>query len=224
MVSKLKRPSPKLTPTTEDFVEIGYMSTIEVPVGIICACLPAIRSLFSVVFPQIFGSTSPRRRGAAAGGSSSSYYYYAGAGGSRSKDKSKSKSQRDSKVPCGGGGVLGNHSQDNNRSLKNKISVRQEWTVLSDPAPSDTNFQNNNSRNHSGSGSDSDVELVGVAVSTDVGGGADRFGATPFDNTTKSLVEVVSAARPETPWDETIGNVSGNNGIGSRFCATSAKG
>lgn len=32
---------------TEDYVEAGYWSTIEVPVGMICACMPAIRSLFS---------------------------------------------------------------------------------------------------------------------------------------------------------------------------------
>ncbi|KAK1978650.1 CFEM domain-containing protein [Colletotrichum cereale] len=42
---------------TQDYAEIGYWSTIEVPVGIICASMPAIRSLFSVVFPKVFGTT-----------------------------------------------------------------------------------------------------------------------------------------------------------------------
>ncbi|EEU45681.1 uncharacterized protein NECHADRAFT_18440, partial [Fusarium vanettenii 77-13-4] len=42
---------------TQDYVEIGYWSTIEVPVGILCACMPAIRSLFSLVFPKVFGTT-----------------------------------------------------------------------------------------------------------------------------------------------------------------------
>ncbi|KAH6972889.1 hypothetical protein BKA56DRAFT_691503 [Ilyonectria sp. MPI-CAGE-AT-0026] len=42
---------------TQDYVEVGYWSTIEVPVGIICACMPAIRSLFSQIFPKVFGST-----------------------------------------------------------------------------------------------------------------------------------------------------------------------
>ncbi|KPM41712.1 hypothetical protein AK830_g4838 [Neonectria ditissima] len=42
---------------TQDYVEIGYWSTIEVPVGIICASMPAIRSLFSLVFPKVFGTT-----------------------------------------------------------------------------------------------------------------------------------------------------------------------
>ncbi|KAI0014496.1 hypothetical protein F4779DRAFT_612785 [Xylariaceae sp. FL0662B] len=41
---------------TQDYVELGYWSTIEVPVGIICACMPAIRSLFSLVLPQVFGT------------------------------------------------------------------------------------------------------------------------------------------------------------------------
>ncbi|KAK2016857.1 CFEM domain-containing protein [Colletotrichum eremochloae] len=42
---------------TQDYVEIGYWSTIEIPVGIICASMPAIHSLFSVVFPKVFGTT-----------------------------------------------------------------------------------------------------------------------------------------------------------------------
>jgi hypothetical protein len=42
----------------EDYVEIGYWSTIEVPVGIICACMPSIRSLFSKIFPKVFGTTN----------------------------------------------------------------------------------------------------------------------------------------------------------------------
>jgi hypothetical protein len=45
---------------TEDYVEVGFWSTIEVPVGVICACMPAVRSLFSLAFPRIFGAT---RRG-----------------------------------------------------------------------------------------------------------------------------------------------------------------
>ncbi|KAG7050112.1 CFEM domain-containing protein [Colletotrichum scovillei] len=42
---------------TQDYVEVGYWSTIEVPVGVICASMPAIRSLFSLVFPKVFGTT-----------------------------------------------------------------------------------------------------------------------------------------------------------------------
>ncbi|KAF4996192.1 hypothetical protein FGRMN_4640 [Fusarium graminum] len=43
---------------TQDYVEIGYWSTIEVPVGIICACMPSIRSLFGTLFPRVFGTTN----------------------------------------------------------------------------------------------------------------------------------------------------------------------
>ncbi|KAB5522976.1 CFEM domain-containing protein [Coniochaeta sp. 2T2.1] len=42
---------------TQDYVEVGYWSTIEVPVGIICACMPAVRSLFSLVFPKVFSTS-----------------------------------------------------------------------------------------------------------------------------------------------------------------------
>jgi hypothetical protein len=41
----------------EDFVPVGVWSTVEVSVGIMCACMPAIRSLFAVMAPKIFGST-----------------------------------------------------------------------------------------------------------------------------------------------------------------------
>ncbi|KAI1650452.1 uncharacterized protein F4817DRAFT_261547 [Daldinia loculata] len=42
---------------TQDYVETGYWSTIEVPVGIACACMPAVRSLFSLALPKLFGTT-----------------------------------------------------------------------------------------------------------------------------------------------------------------------
>ncbi|OIW22621.1 hypothetical protein CONLIGDRAFT_606681 [Coniochaeta ligniaria NRRL 30616] len=42
---------------TQDYVETGYWSTIEVPVGIICACMPAVRSLFSLYFPKVFATS-----------------------------------------------------------------------------------------------------------------------------------------------------------------------
>lgn len=47
-----------------DYVEIGYWSTIECHVGVVCACLPAIRSLLRRVFPTAFGdSTQGNSRG-----------------------------------------------------------------------------------------------------------------------------------------------------------------
>ncbi|PKY08322.1 FAD/NAD(P)-binding domain-containing protein [Aspergillus campestris IBT 28561] len=42
---------------TWDYVKIGYWSTIECHVGIICACLPAIRSLLRRMAPRAFGDT-----------------------------------------------------------------------------------------------------------------------------------------------------------------------
>lgn len=36
---------------------IGYWSTIECDVGIICACLPAIRTLLRRLYPGLFGDT-----------------------------------------------------------------------------------------------------------------------------------------------------------------------
>ncbi|RSL82617.1 hypothetical protein CDV31_016919, partial [Fusarium ambrosium] len=45
----------------QDYVEVGYWSTIEVPVGILCACMPAIRSLFGLIFPKVFGTTHRRK-------------------------------------------------------------------------------------------------------------------------------------------------------------------
>ena len=99
------------------------MSTVEVHVGIICACLPAIRSLFSVVFPGTFG---PSRNGTA-----------------------NNRRITDDMVV---------------QSPGNRINIRQEWTVLSDPFPRE------HRRQHGGRGSDSDVELVGIgtALSMDV--------------------------------------------------------
>lgn len=40
---------------------MGVWSTIEVPVGIICASMPAIRSLCATVFPKAFGTTNRKR-------------------------------------------------------------------------------------------------------------------------------------------------------------------
>ncbi|KAK7747570.1 hypothetical protein SLS62_009069 [Diatrype stigma] len=109
---------------TQDYVEVGYWSTVEVPVGIICACMPAARSLFSVALPKIFGSTKDP---------ASKYGSY---GGPSSVSK------------------LANQS--------NKISVKQEWTVLRDSS--------DETRPHVRS--DSDVELVLVSADDGKGSGS----------------------------------------------------
>ncbi|KAL2817614.1 hypothetical protein BJX63DRAFT_419555 [Aspergillus granulosus] len=47
------------TNLTWDYVQVGYWSTIEIHVGVICACLPAIRALFRRIWPRMFGDTAP---------------------------------------------------------------------------------------------------------------------------------------------------------------------
>lgn len=41
------------TNLTQDYVDLGIWSTIEVPVGVICACMPAIRSLLRKLLPTL---------------------------------------------------------------------------------------------------------------------------------------------------------------------------
>ncbi|KAH7018230.1 uncharacterized protein B0I36DRAFT_368269 [Microdochium trichocladiopsis] len=69
---------------TMDFVEIGIWSTIEVSVGLICACMPAMRSLLSLVLPKAFGNTTKRPTGAGGSGDGPSYGGGGGAKGSSS--------------------------------------------------------------------------------------------------------------------------------------------
>lgn len=95
---------------TQDYVEVGYWSTIEVPVGIICACMPAIRSLFSKVLPSLFGTTR---------GGKSEYYGY-------SNGKSHNRVYS-SKLSSGKPAL--NSTSDNTQ-----IRIKQEWTVMSNPA------------------------------------------------------------------------------------------
>lgn len=58
---------PSLSPSTTsdanvlvigDYVRVGYWSTIEIHVGVICACLPALRSLLRRLWPSAFGDTA----------------------------------------------------------------------------------------------------------------------------------------------------------------------
>ncbi|KAI1460372.1 hypothetical protein F4805DRAFT_391404 [Annulohypoxylon moriforme] len=107
---------------TQDYVETGYWSTIEVPVGIICASMPAVRSLFSRALPKIFGTT--RNMG-------STFNAYGPSSANR----------------------LGPDS-------RNKISVKQEWSVLSE-GPND----------YKRSERDSSLELLTVGG---IGGGMDK--------------------------------------------------
>ncbi len=42
---------------TWDYVDTAYWSTIEVHIGIICACLPSLRTLFIALGAKVLGST-----------------------------------------------------------------------------------------------------------------------------------------------------------------------
>ncbi|OTA99779.1 hypothetical protein M426DRAFT_324849 [Hypoxylon sp. CI-4A] len=102
------------TNLTQDYVETGYWSTIEVPVGIICACMPAVRSLFSLALPKLFGTT---------------------------------RATVGSTFGSKGLGSSGNRLGDS----RAKISVKQEWTVLSE-GPDESPHRR----------TESDVELLNV--------------------------------------------------------------
>ncbi|KAL2846401.1 hypothetical protein BJY01DRAFT_234642 [Aspergillus pseudoustus] len=80
------------TNLTWDYVQLGYWSTIEIHVGVICACLPAVRALFRRIWPRMFGDTAPggaskssRSRSVGTGTNTTTEYDYivvgSGAGG-----------------------------------------------------------------------------------------------------------------------------------------------
>ncbi|KAI4599707.1 hypothetical protein KJ359_001443 [Pestalotiopsis sp. 9143b] len=48
------------TNVTQDYVEVGYWSMIEVSIGIVCACMPACRALISITHQIITGSRKSR--------------------------------------------------------------------------------------------------------------------------------------------------------------------
>ncbi|KAJ1331186.1 CFEM domain-containing protein [Microdochium nivale] len=64
--------SLKSSNATMDFVDISIWSTVETSVGIICACMPALRSLLSLVMPKVFGTTTQRQSASPAGESGKS--------------------------------------------------------------------------------------------------------------------------------------------------------
>ena len=94
-----------LTRPLEDYVEVGYWSTIEAPVGIICACMPAIRSLFSLVFPQMFGTTQQDKSA-----------YAMSSMGAKSKLSQQRPKERGDATPT-----------------TTQINVKQEWNVATSP-------------------------------------------------------------------------------------------
>ncbi|KAL4810250.1 hypothetical protein BDV18DRAFT_166678 [Aspergillus unguis] len=73
------------TNLTWDYVSVGYWSTIELHVGVICACLPAMRALCRQIWPRVFGDTSnngsgSKLTGRSTGGSTEYDYIVVGSG------------------------------------------------------------------------------------------------------------------------------------------------
>ncbi|KAK2044521.1 CFEM domain-containing protein [Colletotrichum somersetense] len=66
-------------PTWDQF-GVAMWSTVEINVGIICACLPSIRVIFVGLFPKILGSTRT-------GGSQAAKYYINSSGNGRSRNR-----------------------------------------------------------------------------------------------------------------------------------------
>lgn len=84
---------------TGDYVQLGYWSTIEVDVGIICACLPAVRKLLRGVFPNTFASTV--RSGAKTPGYSHTRSAQSGGGNRFIKNEEYELQQRDAALEEG---------------------------------------------------------------------------------------------------------------------------
>lgn len=92
----------------EDFLPIGIWSIIEVCVGVICACLPAMRAVLTKLLPKVFGTSSNRTGG--------KQHYYSGS-------------------KYGPGGVGGGGSSSNGKMMSYTeaphVRVRSEFTVRS---------------------------------------------------------------------------------------------
>ncbi|CAJ2512717.1 Uu.00g008360.m01.CDS01 [Anthostomella pinea] len=129
----------KTSNLTQDYVEVGYWSTIEVPIGVICACMPAIRSLFSLAFPRVFGTTR--------GHGKSNY-------GSTFGHSTTAHLQS-----CSNG--------NGNLNSINKIKVKQEWTVLVDPVGG--HRQDPYAPHHSRDSSDVELVRIGTLTDVESG-------------------------------------------------------
>ncbi|KAH8682619.1 hypothetical protein BX600DRAFT_448936 [Xylariales sp. PMI_506] len=91
---------------TQDYVEVGYWSTIEISIGITCACMPAIRALLVKLFPCVFTATEYHQ-------STSGNNYVSGQSGHSRKAYNSSSAKQ---------------------SAHSKITVQNEWTVTGNAA------------------------------------------------------------------------------------------
>ncbi|PQE29167.1 CFEM domain-containing protein [Rutstroemia sp. NJR-2017a BBW] len=89
-----------------DYVSVGYWSTIEICVGIICSCMPALRLLLVYVFPSIRPSQSDSKSASKSG--SNSRTRRLGYDPNRRRTGSKDHGLQ-SCTSCGGAGVITYH-------------------------------------------------------------------------------------------------------------------
>ncbi|KAK9779469.1 hypothetical protein SCAR479_03535 [Seiridium cardinale] len=113
---------------TQDYVEVGYWSTIEISIGIVCACMPAIRALLSHTFPLVFGGTRANSSGPA-----SPYPFSNKKSGQSTSDNQKPHHSENS---SGGGGGVNKSKTERYSKYGNstKITVQNEWTVIGNHA------------------------------------------------------------------------------------------
>ncbi|KAI1877994.1 uncharacterized protein JN550_000176 [Neoarthrinium moseri] len=113
---------------TQDYVEVGYWSTIEISIGIVCACMPAIRALLSKVFPLVFGSQNRTTRGP------QTYPYTSAKSGISHRlfnSKSSAAIGPNEKGEAGGMEFFGvkRKPKFSKYGTSNEITVQNEWTV-----------------------------------------------------------------------------------------------
>jgi hypothetical protein len=89
-----------------DYVLVGYWSTIEICVGIICSCMPALRLLLVYVFPSIRPSQSDSKSASKSG--SNSRIRKLGYDPNRRRTGSKDLGLQPC-TSCGGAGVITYH-------------------------------------------------------------------------------------------------------------------
>lgn len=99
---------------TQANYDVHFWSTIEINVGIICACLPAMRQWLALLFPTVFGGTTHNGSAGGAGGArryrgghSSNNRYNVPRSGTWSSDKLGVQSRNGSQLALRPGSSLG---------------------------------------------------------------------------------------------------------------------
>lgn len=104
------------TDITYDNVGAATWSAVEMNVGIMCACIPAMRPLINLVFPSLLWTTRPTQ----------SLDYYPSRGGTYVQHESVVKLSQTDKEQSELSNDTNTFDQGNN---PNAISVKTEWTI-----------------------------------------------------------------------------------------------